>query len=670
MWSCLLLFGIFLPYTAQGLESFDPWSSDNKICQPSMKTCSFELHSDSAMTMFYKQLYRVVATEDGILQKYDEPDDKFEPEQIITADGYPKLVYVFNQTLPGPVLHVYQDQKISVRIFNDFSTESLSVHFHGIRQVGTPGSDGVGRVTQLSILPGSSFLHEFTAFDEGTYWYHSHVKSQTSMGLVGAFIVHPKTKPQQTYKEFTVVLQDWQHFYTGEQHQMLVQSGQFYPNDLESLTSSGTIDYYQAVDNSRAAEALVTSILVNGRGQYLDSRNNENSTNSPLERLIVQESDSQYRIRLINGGSTFSLVFSIDEHQLQVIASDGVPFAQPVIADHLIIGLGERYDVLVNITTKSNQSSWWIRVKTMDKNNNRRWHARAILQVGNNPQTRPTTLARTCSPQKPCYTLNCPFTQYGSDPNTICLTMHNMTTDPAHVDQELIADSTKVTIKHLLSLTVVGPTEHESGYEAINYLNMAFPRSDQPILNNPKLAREQLPCSDYILEGSEIKRQKCYHNIVAEYNDIVEFFIVNFDSDQHPIHLHGSFFHVLDQGFALLNKTTGLFLANNPDVECDEDDMKCVCNNCKTTTRLVKDTTIVPSGGYLRIRFRANNPGLWMLHCHTEPHLDRGMALMIHVAEDRLVPAPHSTGSQTKIHNQLWLFLSTLLLLAVLRQHI
>ncbi|CAF3953590.1 unnamed protein product [Rotaria magnacalcarata] len=357
MWSCLLLFGIFLPYTAQGLESFDPWSSDNKICQPSMKTCSFELHSDSAMTMFYKQLYRVVATEDGILQKYDEPDDKFEPEQIITADGYPKLVYVFNQTLPGPVLHVYQDQKISVRIFNDFSTESLSVHFHGIRQVGTPGSDGVGRVTQLSILPGSSFLHEFTAFDEGTYWYHSHVKSQTSMGLVGAFIVHPKTKPQQTYKEFTVVLQDWQHFYTGEQHQMLVQSGQFYPNDLESLTSSGTIDYYQAVDNSRAAEALVTSILVNGRGQYLDSRNNENSTNSPLERLIVQESDSQYRIRLINGGSTFSLVFSIDEHQLQVIASDGVPFAQPVIADHLIIGLGERYDVLVNITTKSNQSS-------------------------------------------------------------------------------------------------------------------------------------------------------------------------------------------------------------------------------------------------------------------------------------------------------------------------
>ncbi|CAF4020025.1 unnamed protein product [Rotaria magnacalcarata] len=93
----------------------------------------------------------------------------------------------------------------------------------------------------------------------------------------------------------------------------------------------------------------------------------------------------------------------------------------------------------------------------MDKNNNRRWHARAILQVGNNPQTRPTTLARTCSPQKPCYTLNCPFTQYGSDPNTICLTMHNMTTDPAHVDQELIADSTKVAEDRLV------PAPHSTG---------------------------------------------------------------------------------------------------------------------------------------------------------------------------------------------------------------
>lgn len=130
---------------------------------------------------------------------------------------------------------------------------------------------------------------------------------------------------------------------------MLVQSGHFYPNDLESLMESGTIDYFQAVDGSRAAEALVTSILVNGRGRYIDPRSNENST-TPYERLIVPNENAQYRIRLINGGSSFSLVFSIDEHRFQVISSDGIPYERPILVDRLIIGLGERYDILVNVT--------------------------------------------------------------------------------------------------------------------------------------------------------------------------------------------------------------------------------------------------------------------------------------------------------------------------------
>jgi FtsP/CotA-like multicopper oxidase with cupredoxin domain len=35
---------------------------------------------------------------------------------------------------------------------------------------------------------------------------------------------------------------------------------------------------------------------------------------------------------------------------------------------------------------------------------------------------------------------------------------------------------------------------------------------------------------------------------------------------------------------------------------------------------------------YIRMRFRAQNPGVWLLHCHTEPHLDRGMAVVFHVS--------------------------------------
>jgi FtsP/CotA-like multicopper oxidase with cupredoxin domain len=146
------------------------------------------------------------------------------------------------------------------------------------------------------------------------------------------------------------------HYCSSEQHQHLVESSQFYPNSLESLTTSGTIDYFEAVDGSRAAEALVTSILINGRSQYVDPRSNENST-SPFERLFIDPTNTEYRLRLINAGSTFALKFSIDDHILQVIASDGIPFDRTVLADEVIIGLGERYDVLIHVNTSSNHNA-------------------------------------------------------------------------------------------------------------------------------------------------------------------------------------------------------------------------------------------------------------------------------------------------------------------------
>lgn len=35
---------------------------------------------------------------------------------------------------------------------------------------------------------------------------------------------------------------------------------------------------------------------------------------------------------------------------------------------------------------------------------------------------------------------------------------------------------------------------------------------------------------------------------------------------------------------------------------------------------LIKDTIIVPNRGYTIIRFLADNPGVWLLHCHIEFH--------------------------------------------------
>ena len=52
----------------------------------------------------------------------------------------------------------------------------------------------------------------------------------------------------------------------------------------------------------------------------------------------------------------------------------------------------------------------------------------------------------------------------------------------------------------------------------------------------------------------------------------------------------------------------------------------------------LKDTVTVPAGGYTVIRFHANNPGIWMFHCHLEFHSEIGMSLLIKVGQQKDFP--------------------------------
>jgi L-ascorbate oxidase len=48
---------------------------------------------------------------------------------------------------------------------------------------------------------------------------------------------------------------------------------------------------------------------------------------------------------------------------------------------------------------------------------------------------------------------------------------------------------------------------------------------------------------------------------------------------------------------------------------------------------ILKDTVAVPTQGYVITRFIADNPGVWMFHCHLDSHSDSGMMLMIRVGD-------------------------------------
>lgn len=44
---------------------------------------------------------------------------------------------------------------------------------------------------------------------------------------------------------------------------------------------------------------------------------------------------------------------------------------------------------------------------------------------------------------------------------------------------------------------------------------------------------------------------------------------------------------------------------------------------------VVRDTVQIPRRGYAVLRFKADNPGVWLFHCHVMWHLAGGMAMSI-----------------------------------------
>ncbi|KAJ4898704.1 Cupredoxin superfamily protein [Raphanus sativus] len=81
--------------------------------------------------------------------------------ELKSPDCFEKLVITINGQFPGPTIKAQQGDTIIVELKNSFMTENVAVHWHGIRQIGTPWFDGVEGVTQCPILPGEIFTYQF-----------------------------------------------------------------------------------------------------------------------------------------------------------------------------------------------------------------------------------------------------------------------------------------------------------------------------------------------------------------------------------------------------------------------------------------------------------------------------------------------------------------------------
>jgi manganese oxidase len=113
----------------------------------------------------------------------------------------------YNGSIPGPTVEINEGDRVRVILHNKLP-ESTTIHWHGLE---VPlNMDGSPFISQPPIEPGEFFTYEFTINQNGTFFYHSHGAMQEMMGMIGLFVVHPKTpnKPH-CHKDFGLILQEF-----------------------------------------------------------------------------------------------------------------------------------------------------------------------------------------------------------------------------------------------------------------------------------------------------------------------------------------------------------------------------------------------------------------------------------------------------------------------------
>lgn len=115
----------------------------------------------------------------------------------------------FNGHVNGLTIECVEGDRVRIYVTNKLPA-ATSIHWHGM--IVPSGMDGVGGLSQKAIQPGETFKYEYTIWQEGTFMYHSHHDEMTQMqlGMIGMFIVHPRTPENPPpERDYAYILSEW-----------------------------------------------------------------------------------------------------------------------------------------------------------------------------------------------------------------------------------------------------------------------------------------------------------------------------------------------------------------------------------------------------------------------------------------------------------------------------
>ncbi|CAK9319905.1 unnamed protein product [Citrullus colocynthis] len=525
-------------------------------------------------------------------------------EQEITA---------VNGAYPGPTIHVQDGDVLIVHVTNN-SPYDLTIHWHGVFQLLSAWADGPENITQCPIRPGGNYTYKFQIKEqEGTLWWHAH-SSWLRATVHGTLLIRPKfNRPlpyPKPYKQVPILLGEWwnANVVHVEEEGLATGSG---PNISDAYTINGLPgNLYPCSQNQTYQLKMVPG--------------------------------KTYLLQVINAALNNQFFFKFAKHKFTVVAVDAT-YTDPYVTDVIVLAPGQTTDVLV----KADQplGSYYMAARPyadarppIDFSDT---ITRAVVTYdGALPSTAPVM------PILPAF--NDTPTAHNFYTNITALVgARHWVPVPRHVDNHMfVTFGLNLAPCGLTNGSTCGGPNGQRLSASMNNVSFVIPNDaglsmleayfhkvegvySRDFPDEPAVKFDYTN-SSLRLDNSLIFAPKATKVKKLKFNSTVEIVLQNtafVSLENHPMHLHGFNFHVLAQGFG------------NYDPIHDPKKFNFV-------NPQIRNTIAVPVGGWAVIRFQANNPGVWLMHCHLDVHVPWGLAMGFEVENGptpstRLPPPPH-----------------------------
>ncbi|NNF11685.1 MAG: multicopper oxidase family protein [Gemmatimonadetes bacterium] len=476
------------------------------------------------------------------------------------------VMLAFNEQIPGPLIRVEEASTIFVNFHNETSMPT-AVHWHGIRLDNR--YDGVPGVTQDAVAPGESFRYTIHFPDPGIYWYHPHHREdvQQELGLAGNMLIEPLAED----------------YYNDVEHEEVLML-----DDL-LLGDEDVVPFGDQSANYMLMGRFGNVFLTNGEPEY---------------GLDVEAGDIvRFHVTNVSNTRTFNLSFRSTEDvaapplPVKVVASDVSRFEREAMVESVVLAPAERYTVEVEFP-ESGAYALTNHVQGINHRQGLFLEERAVLghvavsSEGGGAASVGGEVAVGGGSASHAHDFQTLRTHEDVVADIKRYRRYFDRTPDHEMVMTLEVDSLPMAIRQSMSLDWV-------------YFNPVEWTGTMPVMNWAT-SREEVA---WILRDRRTGAENMEIEWRFRVGEVVKIRVTNdraaFHAMQHPLHIHGQRFLVLEQ------------------------------NGVENENLVWKDTVLLPAGSTTDILLELSNPGRWMVHCHIAEHLESGMKFVFDVEGNR-----------------------------------